>query len=124
MMEPSTPPVKRELYCYDCGLLLTSDETEEFRPNHEITDDDRANCRRLDPNDDTSIFVPLCDHCYDGSENGSILSDDVTDTESDSTTTFYCMGCGEEIDWGITQEEFEEDELHLCTRCEEDQTTS
>lgn len=120
-MEPSTPPVKRELYCYDCGFRLGEAEIDEFRPTHEITDDDRGNCRRLEPADDTSIFVPLCDHCYQENTEGSVLPDDEDDTSSDSSITFYCMGCGEEIDWGITREEFEDDELHLCSHCEQEE---
>ena len=112
-MDPTTPPVSQHLYCYDCGEKLTSREVLEFRPNHDLYDENRENCRRLDEND--SIFVPLCDICYFAEEE----DEDEEDEEEDSDYTCYCQGCGEEIDWNISKEEFEnDDELHLCSRCE------
>ena len=111
-MDPSTPPVQQHLYCYDCGEKLTTNEVCEFRPNHDLYDEDRGNCRRLDEND--SIFVPLCDICYFAEEEEEAEHD-----EEESDYTCYCQGCGEEIDWNISKEEFErDDELHLCSRCE------
>ena len=111
-MDPTTPPVSQHLYCYDCGEKLTSREVLEFRPNHDLYDENRENCRRLDEAD--SIFVPLCDICYFAEEE-----DEVEEEEEDSEYTCYCQGCGEEIDWNISKEEFENDnELHLCSQCE------
>lgn len=116
-MEPSTPPVTQtEVYCHDCGKKLNTQETWEFRPDHDPYDDDRANCRRLNDDDD-SIFVPLCDICYEWEEPEETQSQE--DDNETSSYTCYCQGCGEEIDWGITKEEYEQDdELHLCSRCE------
>ena len=111
-MDPSTPPIRQPLYCYDCGEKLTSEEAEEFRVTDDLPEDERENCRRLD---DDNIFVPLCNSCYfaeDEEENSEA-------SETASSYTCYCQGCGEEIDWDISKEEFENDnELHLCSRCE------
>lgn len=113
-MDPSTPPA-HNLYCYDCGAKLNINEIWEFRPEHDLYDTERENCRRLD--EDDSIFVPLCDACY-LTEDEEAEEDD-EEEESESSYIFYCEGCGEEIDWNITKEEFEqENEPHLCTRCE------
>lgn len=111
-MDPSTPPVQVDIYCYDCGTKLNLDEVSEFRPSHDIYDSERENCRRLD--DENSIFVPLCDTCY------LEELEEENDHNSESSYECYCQGCGGEIDWDITKEEFEqENELHLCSRCEE-----
>lgn len=115
-MDPSTPPAAQDLYCYDCGSKLTATEAWEFRPNHDPHDTERENCRRL-MDDDESIFVPLCDKCYLYEEEEEDSGN--TEQQSDSSYSCYCQGCGEEIDWDITKEEFENDtELHLCTRCQ------
>jgi hypothetical protein len=116
-MDPSTPPVSQHLYCYDCGEKLTSREVCDFRPNHDLYDSCRENSRRLDEND--SIFVPLCDICYYDNDTDEEEEEEDGESEEENSYTCYCQGCGEEIDWNITTEEFEqENEPHLCTRCE------
>lgn len=122
-MEPTTPPRSHEYVCYDCSKRLTDDEVNGFRSPEE----NRTNGRFLDE-DDSDVCVPLCDVCYELEQDESPFEDDDDDYDDDSTASsdcsFYCMGCGEEIDWCISKEEFEEDELHLCTRCERENTRS
>jgi DNA-directed RNA polymerase subunit RPC12/RpoP len=113
-----------DYFCYDCGKRLLDSEVNRFIRSDAL----RGNCRSLDE-DELSTYVPLCNVCYeleqdehedeDGDESSSVSSET---SEESSECSFFCMGCGKEIDWSITKEEFQEDELHLCTVCEVENT--
>lgn len=124
-MDPSTPPVSCDLYCTDCNTKLTPQEVYEFRPNHDLMDEERENCRRMYEDSDEGVFVPLCDICYWGNDEEEDDEDDNSIPSSGSSHSCYCAGCGNEIDWDITEEEYEDENGNvLCIQCmQEDELT-
>ena len=90
-------------------------------------DEDRENCRRMYDETDEGVFVPLCDHCYWGEEDDDNSYDDNDDNNSSdgSSHTCYCAGCGNEIDWDITEKEYEQENGNvLCNECSREEDLS